>query len=76
MSHVRKSYFETEFEVVPRWVIKDSPGFWILHCGFQISSARILDSLSVELGFPIPIVRKRQDSKALDSGFHMKRILG
>ena len=62
--------------------IQDSTGFWIPHRGFRILGTGF-QSLSVELGFWIPIVSgipdslsRIPDSKAQDSGFHEQKFPG
>ena len=60
--------------------IQDRLGFWIPRCGFQIPGTGF-QSLSVELGFWIPIVSGIPDSvscipdsKTRDSGFHKQNF--
>ena len=62
--------------------IQDRLGFWIPRCGFQIPGTGF-QSLSVELGFWIPIVSEIPDSmscipdsKTRDSGFHKQNFPG
>ena len=62
--------------------IQDSLGFWIPRHGFRIPGTGF-QSLSVELGFWIPIASGVADSlscipdaKARDSGFHMQIFSG
>ena len=62
--------------------IQDRLGFWIPRCGFQIPGTGV-QSLSVELGFWIPIVSGIPDSvscipdsKTRDSGFHKQNFPG
>ena len=66
--------------IAPCKEIQDSLGFWILRCGFRIPGTGF-QSLSVELGFWIPIVSGIPeslscipDSKTHDSGFHEQKF--
>ena len=63
----------------PCKVIQDSPGFWILHCGFRIACQWNLDSTFQSLAcFWIPLAKSHDgscsnlipNSKAQDSGYH------
>ena len=63
----------------PCKVIQDSPGFWILHCGFRIACQWNLDSTFQSLAcFWIPLAKSHNgscsnlipNSKAQDSGYH------
>ena len=77
----RKSYFWNNS--FTRWKrIQDSLGFWIPHRGFQIPGTGF-QSLSVELGFVVPIfagipdsLSCIPDSKAQNSGFLKHNFLG
>ena len=57
--------------------IQDSLGFWIPRRGFRIPGTGF-QSLSVELGFWIPIVSGIPDSLSSfpDSGFHKQKFIG
>ena len=48
-------------------------GLHVVDSGFQVLNS---DSLSVVLGFRIPVVSGIPDSKARDSGFHKQKFSG
>ena len=68
------------FLIAPCKGTQDSFGFWIPRCGFRNPGTKC-QSLSVELGFQIPVVsgipdtlRCIPDFKAQDSGFHKQNV--
>ena len=54
--------------------IQDSLGFWIPHCGFWKYRYWIVNSLSVGLGFRIPIIHGILDSGFQNTVFRIRQV--